>query len=189
MRRVGHERAVGGKHRAGEVEPLLDVHRVSRVLQRHAHLLGDGHEEVVEHFQHHRIGPGADGALPFQFGGAREQEMVFRRELRAPAGFDHYGLMRLDDDCGAGNFRAGLELIAGEDFSRVKFAPGEEFCASGRRGESYAAPAPDRLAEFRAAADGFHRHRLDHQLLAAVDEAEARLVRLLEGGDHFCDGD
>ena len=37
----------------------------------------------------------------------------------------------------------------------------------------------DRLAEFGAAADRFHRHRLDHHLLAAVDEAEARLVRLL----------
>jgi hypothetical protein len=47
---------VGVEHRAGEVEPLLDVHRRGGVLQRHAHLLGDRHEQVVEHFQHHRIG-------------------------------------------------------------------------------------------------------------------------------------
>ena len=44
------------EHRAGEVEPLLDVDRIGGVLQRHAHLLGDRHEEVVEDLQHHRIG-------------------------------------------------------------------------------------------------------------------------------------
>ena len=41
------------------------------------------------------------------------------------------------------------------------------------------------LAELGAAADRLDRHRLDHQLLGAVDEAEARLVGLLEGGFHF----
>ncbi len=40
------------------------------------------------------------------------------------------------------------------------------------------------LAELGAAADRFDRHRLDHHLLGAVDEAEARLVRLLEGALH-----
>ena len=45
---------------AGEIEPLLDVDRIGGVLQRHAHLLGDRHEEVVEDFQHHRVGLGAD---------------------------------------------------------------------------------------------------------------------------------
>ena len=63
VRRIGDQRAVGGEHRAGEIEPLLDVHRIGGVLQRHAHLLGDRHEQVVEHFQHHRIGLGADRAL------------------------------------------------------------------------------------------------------------------------------
>ena len=41
------------------------------------------------------------------------------------------------------------------------------------------------LAELGAAADRLDRHRLDHQLLGAVDEAEARLVRLLERGLHL----
>ena len=62
VRRVRHQRAVVGEHRAGEVEPLLDVHRVGGVLQRDAHLLGDRHEQVVEHLEHDRIGLGADGA-------------------------------------------------------------------------------------------------------------------------------
>ena len=61
VRRVGDQRAVMREHRAGEIEPLLDVDGVGGVLQRHAHLLGDRHEEVVEDFQHDRIGLGADG--------------------------------------------------------------------------------------------------------------------------------
>ncbi len=48
------------EQRAGEVEPLLDVDRVRGVRERHAHLLGDRHEEVVEHLEQHRIGVGAD---------------------------------------------------------------------------------------------------------------------------------
>ena len=65
MRRIGDQIAVGVEHRAGEIEPLLDVHRIGGVLQRHAHLLGDRHEEVVEHLQHHRVALGAhrEGAL------------------------------------------------------------------------------------------------------------------------------
>ena len=41
-----------------------------------------------------------------------------------------------------------------------------------------------RLGELRAAADRLDRHRFDHQLLALVDEAEARFVRGLERGFH-----
>ena len=42
-----------------------------------------------------------------------------------------------------------------------------------------------RLGELRAAADRLDRHRLDHQLLGLVDEAEARFVRRLEGRVHL----
>ena len=40
------------------------------------------------------------------------------------------------------------------------------------------------LGEARRAADRLDRHRLDHERLGAVDEAEARLVRALEGAPH-----
>jgi chemotaxis signal transduction protein len=49
----------GVEEGAGEVQPLLDVHRVGGVLQPQAHLLGDVHEQVVEHLEHHRVGLGA----------------------------------------------------------------------------------------------------------------------------------
>ena len=76
VRRVGDQRAVGVEHGAGEIEPLLDVDGVGGVLQRHAHLLRDRHEEVVEHFEHHRVGVGADRALALEA----------RRRARAPGG-------------------------------------------------------------------------------------------------------
>ncbi len=60
MRRVGDELPLPVEHGAGEIEPLLDVDGVGRVLQRHTHLLGDRHEQVVEDLQHDRVGVGAD---------------------------------------------------------------------------------------------------------------------------------
>ena len=107
VRRVGDEAAVAVEDRAGEVEPLLDVHRIGGVLERHAHLLGDRHEEVVEHFEHHRIGVGADrGALRAAAATRREHDMVPRRHLGLPAGLDDDRLVRLDDQRRAGDRRA-----------------------------------------------------------------------------------
>ena len=56
VRRVRDQVAVGIEQRAGKIEPLLDVDRIRRILQRHAHLLGDRHEQVVEDFEQHRVG-------------------------------------------------------------------------------------------------------------------------------------
>ena len=83
MRRIGDQRACPRKDRAGEIEPLLDIDRIGGVLQRHAHLLGDRHEQVVEHFQHHRIGFGADGVAARQRDDACEHEVVLRGERLA----------------------------------------------------------------------------------------------------------
>ena len=48
VRRIGDEASLTVEHRAGKVEPLLDVDRIGGVLQRHPHLLGDRHEEMIE---------------------------------------------------------------------------------------------------------------------------------------------
>lgn len=72
---VGDEVALGVEERAGEVEAFLDVDGLGGVLQSDAHLLGDGHEEVVEDLQedgvHLRAGGHARGA-----GGDPVQEEV-----------------------------------------------------------------------------------------------------------------
>ena len=111
VRRVGDQRAVGGEHRAGEVEPLLDVDRVGGVLQRHAHLLGDRHEQVVEHFQHHRIGVGADRAAGARAARRAQHQVVLRADLGLPAVLDHDGLVRLDDDGGTRHRAARIEVL------------------------------------------------------------------------------
>src|ERR1019366_2776889 len=70
------------------------------------------------------------------------------------------------------------------DVRLVPGARGKELRAP-RRCRQLSTRALDRLlTELGAAADRFHRHRLDHHLLATVDEAEARLMRFLEGALH-----
>ena len=180
VRRVGDQRAVGGEHRAGEIEPLLDVDRIGGVLQRHAHLLGDRHEQVVEHFEHDRIGVGADRVAARQRHGALQHQVVLGGDLGAPAVLDHDGLMRLDDDRRAHHRVAGRKLRAGEDRGVVPGAAGIEAGGADRRGQGGGGDVEHRLGKFRAAADRFDRHRFDHELLGLVDEAEARFVRLFE---------
>ena len=92
------------EQRAGEVEPLLDVDRIGGVLQRHAHLLGDRHEEVVEHLEHHRVERGADRGLRAR-AARRGCSIRWSRgvQLGAPARLDHDGRGRLDDDRRAGD--------------------------------------------------------------------------------------
>src|SRR2546430_15793178 len=63
-------------------------------------LFGDRHEQVVEDLQHYRIGLGADRALALERNRTRQREMIFCRDVGAPAIFDHDGLMRFDDDGG-----------------------------------------------------------------------------------------
>src|SRR5262249_2933426 len=154
-------------------EPLLDVDRVSRVLQREPHLLRDRHEQVIEYFEHHRVGVRPDRALALELPGAPEHEMIVPGKRRLPARLDHDGLMRLDDDGGAGNGVAGPELTGREYVRAVPAAVGEEAGAARRRRQPRARELVRTFAKVRAAADRLDRHGLDDELLAAVDEAEA----------------
>jgi hypothetical protein len=185
MRRVGDQRAFRREHGAGEVEPLLDVHRIGGVLQRHAHLLGDRHEQIVEHFEHDRVSLRADRMRALERHDAREHEVVLRGDFRLPAGLDHDGLMRLDDDRRAGDLLPGLDLLARIDRRVVPFALREEPRAPGRRGQPFARARACALLELRAAADRFDRDGLHDELLVAIDESEPRLMRALERGLHF----
>ena len=163
MRRVGDQRAVAVEHRAGKIEALLDVHGIGGVLQRHAHLLGDRHEQIVEHFEHDRIGVRADGARPRQRLHPPQHQVILRRQLGLPAMLDDHGLMRLDDNGGTFHFVPRHKLVAGVDRRAVPFAAGEEAGAAGWCGQFRpSGPAP-RFPKFRAAADRLDRSGLDHQ--------------------------
>ncbi len=184
MRRVGDKGAMPVEHGAGEVEPLLDVDRIGGVLQRHAHLLGDRHEEVIEDFEHHRIGLRADRLALRRDLHARHHDMVLRRDPGAPAVFDHDRLMRLDDERGPVDARADRQRLAQENVGLPPRALGEE--PRPDRGRRRAGRRDEKrpFGKTRGAADRFRRHRLDHQRLGRVDEAEPRLVRRLEGAPH-----
>ena len=127
VRGVGDQRAGAVEDRAGEVQPLLDVHRRRRVLQRHPHLLGDRHEEVVEDLQHDRICLGAERGLPLLLLDARKQYMVLGGDLGAPAGLDHDRLMAFDDERRAGDLLTRLQRLAAEHRGVTPFAAAEQF--------------------------------------------------------------
>ena len=111
--------------------------------------------------------------------------MVLGRQLRLPAVLDHDSLVRLNDDGGAGDLVARREQIAREYAGVVPVPAGEEARAPRWRGQGRVGDGLRRLGEFRAAADGFDRHRFDDKLLRGVDEAETRQMRGLEGGLHL----
>ena len=112
VRRVGDEIARGVEERAREVEPLLDVHRRRRVLELHAHLLRDVHEEVVEHLEHHGIDFGTDRVLRVARLHAREHQMVEVGHPRLPSGFDHRGGVLLGHHGGPDDHVTGAGLVA-----------------------------------------------------------------------------
>ena len=150
-----------------------------RVLQRHAHLLGDGHEAVVEHFEQHRIGVRADGGALLARRRAREQHVILARDLRAPAFLHDDGLVRLDDERGSWKAVAGRKMLAHEDVRLAPSAGGEEARAALRlrfaRGERvFGLLAP------LAAAERLDARGLDDEALGGIDETEARQVFALE---------
>src|SRR5262249_19159726 len=115
---------------------------------------------------------------------AGEHEVISGRQFGLPAWLDHNGLVRLDDN--GGSFYAGsrLELVARVKVGFVPIAAGKEFRFACRVWAP-AAPTPGGLfGEFGTAADGLDRDGLDDDLLCAIDEAEPRLVSLLERALH-----
>jgi hypothetical protein len=112
VRRVRDQIALRVEQCAGEIESLLDVDRGRGVRERYAHLLGNGHEEIVEHFEQYRVDACADGACSLQRLHATQDEVIERRDLGSPAGVDHDRGVALADDGGTGNGVPGLQRVA-----------------------------------------------------------------------------
>ena len=186
MRRVGDQPALGIEERAGEVEALLDVHRIGGVLQRHAHLLGDRHEEVVEDLEHHRVAVGAHREGALQRHDAGEYQMPLGRERRLPAGLDHRRRGLLADDRGPGDAVAGHERVAVVEGRlvratlHVRLHHGEPLDLGGR-----GAPGAVGLLRLRHHADALDRRGFDDQPLLRHDEAVVPVMRGLETRRHL----
>ena len=189
VRRIRDQHAVGVEHGAGEVQALLHVDRVGGVLQRHAHLLGDRHEQVVEDLEHDRIGPRADRGLPGERLDAAQQQVIARGELGLPAGLDHHGGGALGDDRRASDGVARAQVGALEHRRRqalgrlMRGAIGHHHDLVDRPHRRLRRARQDRLlglADLGHAADRLDRHLLDHQRPPLDDEAVAGAVLGLE---------
>jgi hypothetical protein len=124
VRRVGDQGSAGIEQRAAEIQPLLDVDRVGRVLQAQTHLLGDVHEQVVEHLEHDGIRAGAERGPRRPRANAAQFQVSCRRHERAPPGFDHDRGIALSDDGRPLKHGAGLEALARQ---KARAAPSGRF--------------------------------------------------------------
>lgn len=110
--RVGDEVALGVEEGAGEVEAFLDVDRVGGVLQAHAHLLGDGHEEAVEDLQEDRVHVRPRGHARGARCDAVQEEVSAVGRGGPPAGVDDGRGVGLGEERGAVDGVAGAEVLA-----------------------------------------------------------------------------
>jgi len=97
VRGIGDEVTVRVEDGAGEIEPLLDVHRGCGALQSGAHFLGDRHEQIGHHLEQNGIGSGSGMPPRRSRRCAREDQRARRTHFRPPAGLDDDRLMRLDE--------------------------------------------------------------------------------------------
>ena len=98
VRRIGDQVAVRTEQGTGEIQALLDVDRIRCVLQRGAHVFGHRHKQVVEDFEHNRIGAGTDGLDGFTLDVSIQDEVAECIHDTSPAMFNDNCPGCLDDD-------------------------------------------------------------------------------------------
>ena len=113
VRRVGNQMALGIEQGARKIQTLFDVHRVSGVLQLQTHLLGDIHEQVVEHFQEHRVHRGTCCMAHLACVRALQKQMVECSHLGLPTRLNHRGGVLLSDHRRAVDAVARLQVFTG----------------------------------------------------------------------------
>ena len=162
--------------------------RVGGFFQRHAHLLGDRHEEVVEYLQHDRIGLRCRWRLSLVAAALRVQDQMQRcGESRRPQPSSTTIVPWASMMSGRSVQRAGpgLRLVA-VDRPAPRASRRRQRSASAPSGSGSASREPGRARSCACtAAHGLHRHRLDDDRLFRRHEAELRPMRLLEGRPHL----
>jgi hypothetical protein len=189
MRRVGDQLTLGVAQRAREIQALLDVDRGGGVLQAPAHLLGDRHAQVVEHFEQHRIDAGAEGGAARARRDAREPQVIERRHVRLPAGLNHGRGVGFRDDRRALEDVARRQDVAAEH-RRALPCPAGVHVDDGRRWRR-ATALLCRRRDFDGRighADGLDRYRLGYEGAVGHEAGVARAVRRLEPLHHVREG-
>ena len=187
VRRVGNQMAFGAEQRTRKVQTLLDVDRIRRVLQLQPHLLGDVHEQVVEHLQQHRVGLRACGVLHRARLHAHQQQMIECCQSRLPAGFHHLGGIFLGNDGWAIDHVAGAHVFA--HHQRRALPLGHALRVGGidlhRVAARHIALGVHGQHSFFGRIAGQHRldrHGLNHQSLALHQKSKALSVGGLKPG-------
>jgi len=186
MRCIGNQVPLCIEDRAGEIQPLLDVDRIGRVLKRVAHLFGDRHEEVVEDLQHHRVGLGADRNTIRQGFDTGDDKVTDAGHFRFPARLDHIGTGPLDNDRRTFNLLTHGHTVAIED-RRVDHAAGH---IGGNRLKRFSlAVRADGLIRFgiEGASNGFDRDRRCNDSFRAHQEPETAAISFLKSCGHVID--
>ena len=184
VRRVGDQRSGGIEDRAGKVQTFLHIHRQRRVLKGVAHLLGDRHEQIVEHLEHHRITARADGHALFPRHDAAQDKIADFGHLGLPAGLDDGGRCRL---CNQG--RPVDLATCGDGFPAVDRC-GHRLAAhiginGGERRKGIACRNMRCCLDIKGQPNGLDRDGGRDHALAWHDETEARAVGSLVGLDHL----
>jgi hypothetical protein len=105
MRRLREQLAVGVEQRTGKIAPFLDVRTERDALQRNAHLLGRGFEEIAEQFK--LDGVGGHGYFPDSSVGFTTETRTARRFLSWDSSFHRRGAEVAEDKHG------GVDLADG----------------------------------------------------------------------------
>ena len=187
VRRIGDQVAVGVEQRAGEVQALLDVDGVRRVLQTQAHLLGNVHEQVVEDLKHHRVGVGADGVLRGARLHARQFDRAVAHQPGLPSRLDHGGGVLLGHDGRAIDAGARAQAFAHIQAGVLPAAAVHAHRGVGRGRVGRRLVATRRRIEALTRANRFDRHCFDHQAAAWHQEGKALPVAGLEGAADLVD--
>lgn len=184
VRGVGDQLAVAVEHCAGKVEPFLDVGRPGGLLQAHSHLLGNGHEEVVEHLKHDRIDLTRDHLGMGLFLEAGHDNVGVGIDPCLPARLDNDGADIFENDRGADDLLARFQMRAPE---HLRFLP----LSAGIKARRF--DGDGRFVDFRqgrfhltgAATGGLDVDHLHDQWRFRHQEAELFAVDALEMGGHF----
>ena len=181
VRRVGDQVAVGVKQRAREIQPLLDVDRVRGVLQLQAHLLGDVHEQVVEHLQQHRVHRRASRVRMGPRLHPLEQQVVALGQARGPARLDHGGGIALGHNGRPVDAVARAQVLAQHQRGLVPVAVAVHAHRLAARHLARGVQGQERLLRGLAGQHQLDRHGLDEQAALAHQEGVALAIGLLEG--------
>ena len=122
MRGIGDQRTRRIKNGAREIQPFFNIDRKRGVLQRIAHLFGNRHKQIIEHFQHHWVAICANRHPRCNSHNTPNDKIANRGHFGLPTRFDHIGSSGFGDqgwphnslpcgDCAAGIDRCRHKLV------------------------------------------------------------------------------